>query len=348
MGERLQRWQILFVDNIRYVVINMVEYQEGPWIWQEYEIKNDANQRLWLCVEKNEQGQLEYSIYAPYYGNINTNAMSFWLNNVEYGLYEKGVATVKDYFGNADVDIHERCNFVDYATKDERYFISVEYWDGEVEKSVGEYIDSSRVVITGELDLQKVEEERRNAQSMKLVGVLGCGVFLFPMFVSIFIPMLSGLFINKSIEKYIDKKTANYSYVTSVTNDSNNKIAKVYKSSYSTIDATVKDIIDGVPEGITDTIDADPNTEEDGIGLHTKKEFAYVYLEDDDVYVQVSEKEYVDNDSGSTYHSRRRSYYRSAYRSSNRSSVYSSYSRSARQDSVNSRRSSGGGTSSGK
>ena len=37
---------------------------------------------------------------------------------------------------------------------------------------------------------------------------------------------------------------------------------KVYKSSLLDIDATVKDIIDGVPEGITDTIDSNPNTEE--------------------------------------------------------------------------------------
>jgi len=159
--------------------------------------------------------------------------------------------------------------------------------------------------------------------------------------------IFSGLFVNKSIQKYLDKES-NYTYVTSITNNSNKKKAKVYKSLYSTIDNTVKDIIDNVPEGITDTIDSVPNTDEDGIGLHTKNEFAYIYLENGDVYVQISEKEYVNNNSGSTYHRRYRTHYYNTYSSTRKSTTYSDYSYSARQQSINSRRSSGGGTSSGK
>ena len=51
MGEYLRKWQILYIDNIKYVVVNMVEYQEDSWIWQEYEIKDEFNECLWLCVE---------------------------------------------------------------------------------------------------------------------------------------------------------------------------------------------------------------------------------------------------------------------------------------------------------
>lgn len=378
MGEKLQKNQVLYIDNTRYVVVNMVEYQEDSWIWQEYEIKNDSNQRLWLCVEKNEQGQIEYSIYSPYYGNVNTNSLSFSVNNIEYELYEKGVATVKDYFGNADVDIREKCSYIDYATKNEQYVISVEFWGREIEKSIGEYIDNSRVKITGEMasmnynsyqgnyntyqgnyngyqgnyngyqnNYNSYQSSSSNSTNGKSLVVFLCLIFFLPSILTIIVPSCSAIFVNKSIEKYLDKQST-YTYVTSVTNDSNSKTAKVYKSYYSTIDETVKDIIDGVPEGITDTIDSDPNTEEDGIGLHTKKEFAYVYMEDQDIYVQVSDKAYVNNSNGSTYHRKRHSHYYNTYRSTNESSTYSTYSRSARQDSVNSRRSSGGGTSSGK
>lgn len=347
MEGKLRKGQVIFIDNTRYVVVNMVEYQESSWIWQEYEIKNEFNQHKWLCVEVNEYGQTEYSIYVPYYGYVNTNEISFFLDGREYRLYERGIATVIDYFGNADVDMHERCNFIDYATNDESCILSVEYWGAEVEKSIGEYIDNSRVVITGEVDVYSVGPEGIAAgKGNKLILLVGA-IFLLPMIFSFIIPMVSGMFVNKSIQKYLGEQSS-YTYVTSVTNNTNNKKAKVYKSPYTTIDETVKNIIDGVPEGITDTIDSDLTTEEDGIGLHTSNEFAYVYLEDAAVYVQVSDKEYVNNDGGSTYHRRRNSHYYNTYRSTRRSTTYSTYSNSARQQSINSRRSSGGGTSSGK
>ncbi|MEE1219495.1 MAG: DUF4178 domain-containing protein [Ruminococcus sp.] len=347
MGEYLRKWQILYIDNIKYVVVNMVEYQEDSWIWQEYEIKDEFNECLWLCVEKNEYGQTEYSIYTPYNGIVNTSELLLNIDGKEYELYEKGVATVKNYFGNADVDIRERCHYTDYITKDGMDLISVEFWGTETEKTQGEYIDKSRVVITNETDFQKEAQYRRTGSSGKTPVPIIFICLLLPFIFVVAAPILSGLFVNKSIEKYLDESSA-YTYVTSVTNNSNNSKATVYRASFTTLDQTVKNIIDGVPEGITDTIDSDPNTEEDGIGLHTSDEFAYVYLEDGVVYVQISEKEYVNNNSGSTYHKRRHSHYYRTYSSTRKSTTYSSYSYSARQQSINSRRSSGGGTSSGK
>ena len=347
MEEKLKKWQIIYIDNEKYIVVNMIEYKEDTWIWQEYEIQNDLHQHKWLCVEKDEYGRVEYSIYTPYYGNIDEETMFITVNGREYELYEKGVATVKSYFGNADVDMYEKCKYIDYMTKDENYVISIEDWGTEIEKSQGEYIDSSRVRITNEIDSQKLEQDKKNARSGRIVSLIICGFIFLPMIISIFMPMLSGLFVNKSIQKYIEKQSK-YTYVTSITNNVNNKKAKVYKSPYLTIDQTVKNIIDGVPEGITDTIDSVPNTDEDGIGLHTKKEFAYIYLENGAVYVQVSEKEYVNNSSGSTYHSRHHHYYYRTYSSTRKSNTYSNYGYSARQQSINSRMSSGGGTSSGK
>ncbi len=347
MEEKLKKGQILYINNEKHIVINMIEYKEDTWIWQEYEIKNEINQHKWLCVEDDEYGKKEYSIYTPYYGSINENEQSIFTNGRNYELYEKGTAVVKNYFGNADVDLYEKCDYIDYMTKDENYVISIEKWEDEVEKSQGVYIDNTRIKITDQIDYQKVEKDRSQVRNSKYISFIVYAIFFIPMILGMIIPMLSDLFVNKSIQKYIEKQTK-YTYVTSVTNNVNKKKAKVYKSSYATIDETVKDIIDGVPEGITDTIDSDPNTDEDGIGLHTKKEFAYIYLEDGVVYVQVSEKEYVSNTGGSTYHRRHHSYFYSTYNSNRKSTTYSNYSNSARQQSINSRTTSGGGTSSGK
>ncbi len=39
---KLKKGQILYIDNQKYTVINMIEYKEDTWIWQEYEIKNES------------------------------------------------------------------------------------------------------------------------------------------------------------------------------------------------------------------------------------------------------------------------------------------------------------------
>lgn len=309
--------------------------------------KHDAGAIRWLCVEKDENNKTEYSIYDKYYGDINENEISFSSQNTQYELYEKGTATVKDYFGNADVDVGERCEYIDYISEDKSKVLSIEKWEEEIEKSEGRYIDSSKVRITNEIDSQKEEMEKSNKKKGRIMSWIIYGIIFLPLIISVFSSLTSGLFVNKSIQKYIDKQKK-YTYVTSVTNNTNREKAKIYKSPYGDMDTTVKDIISGVPEGITDTIDTDPNTEEDGIGLKTKNEFAYIYLENGNVYVQVSNKNYANNNTGSTYHNRYHTYYYATYNSNRSSYTYSTYRNSARQQSVNSRTSSGGGTSSGK
>ena len=347
MESKLKKWQIVYIERVKYTVVNMIEYKEDTWVWQEYEIKHDAGAIRWLCVEKDENNKTEYSIYDKYYGDINENEISFSSQNTQYELYEKGTATVKDYFGNADVDVGERCEYIDYISEDKSKVLSIEKWEEEIEKSEGRYIDSSKVRITNEIDSQKEEMEKSNKKKGRIMSWIIYGIIFLPLIISVFSSLTSGLLLNKSIHKYIDKPKK-YTYVTSVTNNTNREKAKIYKSPYGDMDTTVKDIISGVPEGITDTIDTDPNTEEDGIGLKTKNEFAYIYLENGNVYVQVSNKNYANNNTGSTYHNRYHTYYYATYNSNRSSYTYSTYRNSARQQSVNSRTSSGGGTSSGK
>lgn len=347
MESKLKKWQIVYIERVKYTVVNRIEYKEDTWVWQEYEIKHEAGAIRWLCVEKDENNKTEYSIYDKYYGDINENEISFSSQNTQYELYEKGTATVKDYFGNADVDVGERCEYIDYISEDKSKVLSIEKWEEEIEKSEGRYIDSSKVRITNEIDTQKEEIEKINKKKGRIMSWIIYGIIFLPLIISVFSSLTSGLFVNKSIQKYIDKQKK-YTYVTSVTNNTNREKAKIYKSPYGDIDTTVKDIISGVPEGITDTIDTDPNTEEDGIGLKTKNEFAYIYLENGNVYVQVSNKNYANNNTGSTYHNRYHTYYYATYNSNRSSYTYSTYRNSARQQSVNSRTSSGGGTSSGK
>lgn len=342
----LKKGQILYIDNQKYVVINMIEYKEDTWIWQEYEIENDLNEHKWLSVEKDEKNEIVYYLYEPFRGVVDTNEIEIFYNAENYELYEKGKAIVQNYFGNADVDKYEACEYFDYISNS-KAIISVEKWEDEIEKSIGEFIENSRIKITEEISSKnKTIAYNSKNKKTKMANIIILLICALPILVGL-IEIFSGLFTNKSMENYIKKETTKYTYVTSVTNNTNNKKAKVYKSLLTDIDATVKDIIDGVPEGITDTIDSDPNSEDDGIGLRTDKEYAYIYKENNEIFVQVSSKEYVNN-SGTMYHSRHYHYYYNTYGSTRKSDTYSSYAYSARQRSVNSRTSSGGGTSSGK
>src|SRR5574344_136649 len=138
---KLKKGQILYIDSVKYTVINMVEYKEDTWIWQEYEIVGNS-QHKWLTIEEGENKNIEYWVYSPIKTTVNTKGMEVKYNKKIYQLYEKGKETVKSYFGNADVDIGEKCEYFDYISEDKSEIISIEKWVGETEKSIGTNIPS--------------------------------------------------------------------------------------------------------------------------------------------------------------------------------------------------------------
>lgn len=343
MEEKLKKWQVIYIDNVKYLVMSMIEFEENSDIWKEYEIRDELGKSKILCIEKNESNKILYSTYIPYTGDINEKDKNFSINGHEYEFLDEGVATVKNYLGNVDVDIREQCKYINYITKDKKHIISIEKWDDGAEKSQGEYIDGNKVKITNTLEEPTSKQDKNNIKNSKSKSKIALAVIPILAVIVIFIV---NIFNGNPMQKYIEKNSK-YEYVTSITNNTNRKKARVYKSSFSTIDQTVKDIIDGIPEKITSVTGSENNTDKEGVGIHTKNEFAYVYLENGTVYVQVSDKKYVST-GGYTYHSYYNPYYYGAFNNSNKSNIYSEYADSARQQSVNSRRSSGGGISFGK
>lgn len=344
---KLKKGQILNIEAKKYIVINMIEYKEDTWIWQEYEIKEkDSYRRRWLSVEKDENNKEQYYLYDNYVGYVNINEIEFQNGNKTYELYEKGIKIVNNYFGDTDVDKHEKCEYFDYQSKDGKSIISIEKWEDETEKSIGVLVDETNIQITDEIEKNKANNVKSNVNKSGIFSiimwVLMLALIFFPTIVSIF----SGVFINKSIQKYLKKETTKYRYETSVTNNTNNEKAKVYESMLGSVDETVKDIIDGVAEGITKT-SGNENKPDEGIGLQTNEEYAFIYKENQKIYIQVSSKKYLNN-SGTMYHSNHYRHYHTYYSGVHSSSRYNNYAYSARQKSVNSRTSSGGGTSSGK
>ena len=341
---KLKKGQVVYIETEKYTVINMIEYKEDTWIWQEYAIKG-TNSYKWLSVEKDENNKIQYYLYDRYVGNIDINEIEFQNKNKTYELYEKGIQTVNNFFGNVDVDKYEQCEYFDYQSKDGKSIISVEKWEDEIEKSIGVLIDETNIKITDEIEKSENNNIKSNRPKTGNSSII-IWIFFAVMFLPIIFSMFSGVFVNKSIQKYLKKETTKYRYETSITNNTNNEKAKVYESMLESVDATVKDIIDGVPEGIT-KVSGDENKPDEGIGLQTKNEYAFIYKENKKIYIQVSSKKYLNN-SGTMYHSNHYRHYHTYYSGVYSSNKYNNYAYSARQKSVNSRTSSGGGTSSGK
>lgn len=351
MGRFLKIGQVVIISGTEYTVTGIIGFKEDNWKWEEYRIVNKYNKVLWLNVEEDE-GKTVYSVYEDFKGSINMYDKEFTKNNEKYTLYEKGRATVISCVGAVDIDYHESCEYFEFINEKQDTIISIEDWDGDIEKSIGKILKEEDIHIEEKVSTSynNFEEDAiKNSKENSISKFISIGIVLMIILPIMYQLIASiGLFENKSIQKYLEKDS-NFTYVTSVTNNTNNQKAKVYQSSM-TVDETVKNIIQGVPEGITKTVKEDDDTN-NGIGLFTKKEYAYVYTsEDSSTYVQVSNREYV-NSSSTVYRSRYRGaayhYYRT-YSSNKIDSTYTSYLNSVRQSSVRARTSSGGGTSAGK
>lgn len=348
MEENIKRGQIIKIRNEEYIVDGMIEFSEDTWKWKEYKLTSSEGKTIWLCIEKEDNGKDIYSIYNENYSINNCKGITIKYNNEEYELYEQGTSRVDNYFGKVDVDRYETCLYREYISKDKKKRISIEDWDGEIEKSYGEILQNHEVEITKNISDKQNNSYSDGRNRIKNKGKkIGWIYALIPLL--IIIPIFIGINnSNNSVRKFLDNSTK-FTYETSVTNNQNNKKARVYKTDL-TVDEAVKEIIDGVPTKIN-KVTEEKEESEDGIGLFTNSEYVYVYTSEvDTTYVQVSSKKYVTSNTRAYRH---RGYYAGnhyykTYSSNNESSTYSSYLSSARQSSINSRTSSGGGLSSGK
>ena len=103
---KLKKGQILNIKTGKYVVINMVEYKEDTWIWQEYEIKEvNSYKHKWLSVEKDENNKeiiTTSPINIPYKQGYSTRIIGNFLTKRKPGGIE--INTEFDDEINIDID----------------------------------------------------------------------------------------------------------------------------------------------------------------------------------------------------------------------------------------------------
>lgn len=343
--------QRLRVNGKEYRVAGMVAYAQENWRWKEYTLRGTSGGQAWLYVET-DQGETEYTLYTKCRFQGNMNDISINYNGRIYNRYESGIASVTGFFGPEDVDVNERVRFSDFRNEESETYLSIEDWEGEREYTFGEELDPEQIVV--------LDQGSSNSQSFYAGGSYNGArkKKKFPsvaVWLLIFVAVVGGITwigtTSTPIQDYL-KSDSSYQYVTSITNNQNNKKARVYASDLS-VDYVVNDIIDAIPNKIksvveaTDEYDFASNTE--GVGLLSSNEYAFVYTaENGQTYIQVSGKKFMDGQSDAYHSSSRSGYYYHTYRRKRSHILYASALSSARQSSTSSRSSSGGGTSSGK
>lgn len=354
---------LLNIKGVDGKVIGYIVYanpQDGNKTWTEYRIRSKKGE-CWLSYDE---------IYNEY-------SLSWPANDVrgqigpEWHKVDEGTQIVREYGGDVDVDPGERASFIEYEDASENHTLSVEIWSDGTEYSKGEYIERSDITAMG-------WEKPASAFGVNGLIILAITVTILFAFGSAFLGMFSGYFgASNRIRKYV-KNSVRYEYETSITGNEKQK-ADVYAFySPSTTDEVAKDIIQGI-DGYTESVTQKDGVEDEEIAIVTNKEYCLVYHPEDDdktVYVQVSSRKYNYASDNPPYRSSvvNATWYRSHYYSSSYSkdsssykgtpSAYSMYSgttihnigngyfdtyaSSIKQSSINSRKSSSGGISSGK
>lgn len=354
---------ILDINGLKGTVIGYIQYantRDRDKRWYEYRLKTDMGERWLSCDEEYNEYSISWADNSVR-GNIGP----------EWHEVDRGEERVVNYGGDVDVDMGETALFVEYEDVTEEFILSSEVWSDGTEYSRGQYVEPQEIRVVG-------YEEVKNASGEKLLKAILLFLFLPYIFVAIvgIISIFAGS-SGPSMMKYM-KNNMKYSYLTSITGNDKQK-AEVYECTrYSKTDDVAKNLIN-VIEGKTESVTQREDLENQEIAIVTKKEYCLIYHPEDDpekILIQVSKRRYNYSTDKAPYRSSstcsswyRNHYYSSSYRSDAKSykktpSAYSSYrgetvhnigngyfdtySRSVRQSSTSSRRSSSGGISSGK
>lgn len=344
----LNEYQRLIVCGTEYTVTGMIAYTQGQWNWKEYQLKPKSGKSVWLSIES-YGSEPEYILYSPCgrIGDMNDYTIEY--QGRLYQHYEKGTATVTDYFGRVDVDRHETVRFSDFENKDTDTYLSIEDWEGEKEYTFGQEISA------GDIQVLEQDNDCRNGYSYgqgtrKKKGTCVAAIGIVIAVVAAFIVGKYWIDSSQAIQKYLENNV-NYKYVTSITNSTNNKKARVYATDMG-VDETVQHIIKGIPRSVKSVLEGvnenGEQSEDGGVGLIGSREYAYIYVaESGETYIQVSSEDFMEGQTNSYHSTSSTGYYRTYYRRRSHA-AYASVLASARQSSVSARKSSGGGTSVGK
>lgn len=361
-------------DGSDYIVEGLIVFinEADNLKWTEYKIRQLSSRKVkWLSIDNDYE---EYAIYTQAgskKGFSESEILSKGFKEADFGK-----ANVISFAGNVDVENGDWVRYREFEDISEENIISIEEWEDETEYSTGYYLDENEITKVASANNNASYGNKNNFNNKESNGVFKrflafiLILMLFPV-VGFLVPKI---FINKDkIADYLSSSGL-FTYTTSITSDlNNNEKADVYSTALS-VEEAAKSVIDCVNG---DVEDIQENAEDGTVGIMTKYEYCLVYTDtENQTLAQISQRSYVYSSTNEPYRSTnttaryfRRHYYTIGYSSdssrykkytsgydnyddgyidTDSNNKYKTYSNSVRQSSVNSRTSSGGGTSSGK
>ncbi|MDR3060125.1 MAG: DUF4178 domain-containing protein [Prevotella sp.] len=353
--EKLPVGQKLKIKGKNYTIVGYVKHKHKNASWTEYKL-DGGRKEYWLSVEKisKENYEISLSYSVPYRGvKFSDSEKKAEYNNIIFGFVEKGQARVADCKGDVDFDYNESFSYKEYrSTSGEQ--LSVEIWEDETEASLGEEVWETDIELLGIEHISNWSESSNSGKGNGFKGYIWTAIVAVVAFV-MFWPSCD----SKHPIKDGLKSNAMFAYETSVTsNNKSNTKSDIYRSDYDP-DGTCKIIIDMDPENVKSVVTSNDSIGEDLIMVQTDKETALIYMgEDGNTMVQIDKKGEEPQEEYSPYRAyhRHRMYwfFRSVARNNYpdhttiNTTKYDNYVSSARQSSIYSRSSQGGGTSFGK
>ena len=361
-------------DGSDYIVEGLIVFinEADNLKWTEYKIRQLSSRKVkWLSIDNDYE---EYAIYTQAgskKGFSESEILSKGFKEADFGK-----ANVISFAGNVDVENGDWVRYREFEDISEENIISIEEWEDETEYSTGYYLDENEITKVASANNNASYGNKNNFNNKESNGVFKrfLAFILILMLFPVVVFLVPKIFINKDkIADYLSSSGL-FTYTTSITSDlNNNEKADVYSTALS-VEEAAKSVIDCVNG---DVEDIQENAEDGTVGIMTKYEYCLVYTDtENQTLAQISQRSYVYSSTNNPYRSTnttaryfRRHYYTIGYSSdssrykkytsgydnyddgyidTDSNNKYKTYSNSVRQSSVNSRTSSGGGTSSGK
>ncbi|WP_293666567.1 DUF4178 domain-containing protein [Tepidibacter sp.] len=135
---------IVSIDELDYEVQGLIKYNDHGWRWTEYKLK-DGRKTYWLSIEQDDD--IEISLYEEVVAITSTALKVYTYKNIKYYMQEGSDAIVEDLQGNINAIKGEQVDYYEYSDEDDENLLCIEIWNGEIEMSIGRWIEDYNIEI---------------------------------------------------------------------------------------------------------------------------------------------------------------------------------------------------------
>lgn len=140
----LKQGDMVNIEGEDYEVQGAMYIDCDGWKWTEYKLK-EGRATYWLSVEKDDD--LELILCKKVIRDSDDIPKKLIHDGIKYYLDENGAAIVEGVAGDMSVPRGKRVEYWDYYDEKEEKAFFIEKWDGEIEASMGRYIEEYNVEI---------------------------------------------------------------------------------------------------------------------------------------------------------------------------------------------------------